>query len=101
MKVEGVINFYSLNFQVKEISRPAEVLSREEDKFFEELFSLHLQTHQLLIRFKHFISHLHQKLKTCFRLQLSYQISNASFAMFFEALKAVTFASYERETHLF
>ncbi len=38
MKVEGVNNFYSLNFQVKEISRPAEVLSREEVKFFEELF---------------------------------------------------------------
>lgn len=38
MKVEGINNFYNLNFQVKEISHPAEVLSKEEVKFFEELF---------------------------------------------------------------
>lgn len=38
MKVEGINNFYGLNFQAKKISHPVEVLSREEVKFFEELF---------------------------------------------------------------
>ncbi len=38
MKVEGVNNFNGLNFQVKKVSHPAEVLSKEEVRFFEKLF---------------------------------------------------------------
>ncbi|MCS7228500.1 MAG: hypothetical protein RMJ81_02225 [Candidatus Kryptonium sp.] len=38
MKVESVTNFNNYNFQVNKISRPVEVLSDEEIKFFENLF---------------------------------------------------------------
>lgn len=38
MKVESITNFHSYNFQVNKISRPVEVLTDEEIKFFENLF---------------------------------------------------------------
>jgi len=38
MKVEGVNNFVNFNFENLKFNRPADVLNKEEVKFFEEIF---------------------------------------------------------------
>jgi hypothetical protein len=38
MKIEGINNFLSVNFENLKVVRPVEVLSKEEVEFFEKLF---------------------------------------------------------------